>query len=87
MNSLRPLIRAIEREIFPARDEGLPFVRRTLARAAFTFDGEVAESTRATGHVAIAAPIGKRAAKSQSRKSRVLAARKNWRVANSSLLA
>lgn len=87
MNSLRPLLRAVEAQIFPARDEGLPFVTRPLARSTFAFDGEVTESTRATPFVAIVAPIGKRAAKSQSRKSRVLPARKNWQVKNSSLLA
>lgn len=87
MNSLRPLLNAVEKQIFPTRDEGLPFVSRPIARHTFAFDGEIAESTRQAPFVAIAAPIGKRAAKSQSRKSRILAARKNWRVKNSSLLA
>lgn len=87
MNSLRPLLAAVERQIFPGRDEGLPRVARPPAKRSFAFDGEVAASTRATPFVAVVAPIGKRAAKSQSRKSRVFPARKNWRVQNSSLLA
>lgn len=89
MQSLRPLLAAVEKQIFPARDEGLPFITRPLARRTFTFtgDNDTAHATPAREFVAVTAPIGKRAAKSQSRKSRILAARKNWRVQNSSLLA